>query len=92
MSPVEIVYARIERQRLARLRKAVGLTGYELTDDGRPGAAPGLVIVAVLVCAAAIAAVGLGLAGCGNSSDCEPESLGTRVVRFDSNGPADLSR
>lgn len=59
MTVSQLVAMKIERRALARLRKSCGMPFVD--DDGRPGAMPGLVVVAVLLCAAALAAVGLGL-------------------------------
>jgi hypothetical protein len=62
MSPVEYINARQERQRLARLRRVIGVTGLELPDDGRPGAAPAIVLLGVLGIGAGLV-LGFALAG-----------------------------
>jgi hypothetical protein len=42
VSPVQLIAMKIERHTLARLRRSAGMPFVE--DDGRPGAAPGLIV------------------------------------------------
>lgn len=57
MTPTQLVHERITRAQLARLRRAVGVTGYELPDNRDPSSA--WVVVACAVGIAACLALGV---------------------------------
>jgi hypothetical protein len=58
VSPVQLIAMKIERRALARLRKSCGIA---LEDDDRPGAMPGLIVVACVLGMATCLALGIWL-------------------------------
>lgn len=60
VSPVQMIAMRMERKRLARLRRSVGMP---FVDDKKPGAGPGLVVVLCALGVLSCLLLGWALAG-----------------------------